>query len=92
MISYHLQRKNHTFTSAMDLYNLACVFGAWCYRILVFTMLIPNINSRFSINNITGKINPKRFLIIDIIIMGIVYVLLRIFHAQEWHLYGNFFR
>ena len=34
----------------MDLYNLACVFGAWCYRILVFTMLIPNINSRFSIN------------------------------------------
>lgn len=83
-----LQRKNHTFTSAMDLYNLACVFGAWCYRILVFTMLIPNINSRFSINNITGKINPKRFLIIDIIIMGIVYVLLRIFHAQEWHLYG----
>ena len=27
-------------------------------------------------------------MIIDIIIMGIVYVLLRIFHAQEWHLYG----
>lgn len=49
------KKKNHTFTSAIYLYNLACVFGAWCYRILVFTMLIPNINSRFSINNITGK-------------------------------------
>lgn len=34
------------------------------------------------------KVNPKRIWIIDIIIMGIVYVLLRMLHAQEWYLYG----
>lgn len=59
---------------AIGYWFLLCLFQISIVGFLLITLL--------------EKINPKRFLIIDIIIMGIVYVLLRIFHAQEWHLYG----
>lgn len=62
------------------------VRGAIGYWFLLYLFQISIVG--FLLITLLEKINPKRFLIIDIIIMGIVYVLLRIFHAQEWHLYG----
>ena len=59
---------------AIGYWFLLCLFQISIVGFLLITLL--------------EKVNSKRTWIIDIIVMGVVYVLLRMSHAQEWHLYG----
>ena len=59
------------------------VIGYW-FLLCLFEISIVG----FLLITFLEKINPKRHWIIDIITMGVAYVLLRMSHAQEWHLYG----
>jgi len=59
---------------AIGYWFLLCLFQISIVGFLLITLL--------------EKVNLKRIWIIDVLIMGIVYVCLRIFHAQEWQFYG----
>lgn len=59
---------------AIGYWFLLCLFQISIVGFLLITLL--------------EKINLKKNWIIDALIIGIVYVCLRIFHAQEWQLYG----